>query len=103
MSQRIVKIDRNNKSIIIRALHAVYQQRKLAGQGCSAEGALILRVNESAEGKLRLSDNEYLVVRAALNQLRDERIAAGGCTDAIDEALYKLLKARQKSPFFFLA
>lgn len=60
MSQRIVKIDRNNKSIIIRALHAVYQQRKLAGQGCSAEGALILRVNESAEGKLRLSDHNTL-------------------------------------------
>lgn len=102
MSQRIVKIDRNNKSIIIRALHAVYRQRKQAGQNYLDEGRLILRISETADGKLWLTNEEYHVARAALGRLRDERIAAGGCTDAVDEALYKLLKARQPFNLFCL-
>lgn len=100
MNQRTVKLDRNNKSIIIRALHAVYQQRKQSGQNFTNEGQLILRVNEATDGKLQMSEDEYHTARSALNQLRNERIAAGGCTDAIDEALYKLLKSRHRHSFF---
>ena len=102
MNQRVMKIDRNNKSIMIRALHAVYRQRKQAGLEHAAEGELILRINEVTGGKLVLSDEEYRTVRSALNQMRNERIAAGGYTDALDDALYKLLKARQPFSLFCL-
>lgn len=96
MNERIMKMDRNNKSILIRALHADYRARKQAGREYHAVGDLILRVNDTAPGKLLLDDAEYRMARNALNQLRSERIAAGGCTDAADDALCKL--ARAKAP-----
>ena len=62
--------------------------------GGSAEetGRLILRVNNlPAGGKLTMSAAEYRLAKAALNQLRTQRLAEGGYTDAVDDALTRLL------------
>ena len=48
-------------------------------------------------GHLCLGDAEYLLARNALNELRNQRIASGGYTDAADAALANLLRA--KVPF----
>ena len=56
--------------------------------------AMILRVNDlPAGGKLTLSAAEYHLAKAALNQLRTQRLAEGGYTDAVDDALARLLHA----------
>ena len=40
MSERVMKIDRNDKSILIRALHAQYRERKAKGKSF-AEGSVV--------------------------------------------------------------
>ena len=45
MSERIMKMDRNDKSILIRALHARYRTLKASGQPCEEVGRLILRID----------------------------------------------------------
>ena len=45
-------------------------------------------------GKLPLDDAEFRLARNSLNHLRNERIAAGGYTDAADAALLKLIRAK---------
>ena len=70
-------------------------------RGGSAEetGRLILRVNDlPAGGKLTMSAAEYRLAKAALNQLRTQRLAEGGYTDAVDDALTRLLHAH--TPLF---
>ena len=58
------------------------------------QGRLILRVNDlPAGGKLTLSAAEYRLAKAALNQLRTQRLAEGGYTDSVDDALTRLLHA----------
>ncbi|MFR2115920.1 MAG: hypothetical protein ACLS45_01285 [Subdoligranulum sp.] len=62
-------------------------------------GRLILRVNDlPAGGKLTMSAAEYRLAKAALNQLRTQRLAEGGYTDAVDDALARLLRAH--TPLF---
>ena len=62
-------------------------------------GRLILRVNDlPAGGKLTMSAAEYHLAKAALNQLRTQRLAEGGYTDAVDDALTRLLHAH--TPLF---
>ena len=57
------------------------------------------RVNDlPAGGKLTLSAAEYHLAKAALNQLRTQRLAEGGYTDAVDDALTRLLHAH--TPLF---
>lgn len=90
-------IDRNDKSILIRALHAQYRERKAKGKSYTEIGQLILRIDATAPGRLCLGDDEYLLARNALNDLRNQRIASGGYTDAADAALANLLRA--KVPF----
>lgn len=97
MSERVMKMDRNDKSILIRALHAQYQERKASGKPYAEIGQLILRIDATDPGRLRLGDAEYLLARNALNALRNQRIAGGGYTDAADAALANLLRA--KVPF----
>ena len=93
MTEHKVKLDRANKSILLRALGDVYY-----GQRANA-GWLILRVNDlPAGGKLTLSAAEYRLAKAALNQLRTQRLAEGGYTDAVDDALIRLLHAH--TPLF---
>lgn len=97
MSERVMKMDRNDKSILIRALHVQYRERKATGKSYTEIGHLILRIDATAPGRLRLGDAEYLLARNALNDLRNQRIAIGGYTDATDAALANLLRA--KVPF----
>ena len=97
MSERVMKMDRNDKSILIRALHAQYRERKYKGKSYTEIGRLILRIDATAPGHLRLGDAEYLLARKALNDMRNQRIASGGNTDAADAALANLLRA--KVPF----
>ena len=73
LQRRNIKLDRANKSILLRALGNVYYAQKATG-GC-----------------LRLEEAEYLLARNALNQLRTRRIAEGGYTDAVDDALCRFL------------
>lgn len=50
-----------------------------------------MRVNDlPAGGKLTMSAAEYRLAKAALNQLRTQRLAEGGYTDAVDDALTRL-------------
>lgn len=97
MSERVMKMDRNDKSILIRALHAQYRERKAKGKSYTEIGQLILRIDATAPGRLCLGVAEYLLARNALNDLRNQRIASGGYTDAADAALANLLRA--KVPF----
>lgn len=45
-----------------------------------------------------MSAAEYRLAKAALNQLRTHRLAEGGYTDAVDDALARLLHAH--TPLF---
>ena len=45
-----------------------------------------------------MSAAEYRLAKAALNQLRTQRLAEGGYTDAVDDALIRLLHAH--TPLF---
>ena len=98
MTERKVKLDRANKSILLRALGDVYYGQRANG-GTEVHGRLILRVNDlPAGGKLTMSAAEYRLAKAALNQLRTQRLAEGGYTDAVDDALTRLLHAH--TPLF---
>jgi len=91
---RIMKMDRNNRSILMRALYADFCAKREAGLPYGNLAALITKLHETQPGKLPLDDAEYRLARGALNHLRNERIATGGYTDAADAALVKLVKAK---------
>ena len=86
-----IKITYANKSITLKALAPYYyQQRKLE---CSTEfvGKLILKIDAlPADKRASFSADEIHLMRAALNQLRNERLAKGRYTDAADDMLLKL-------------
>ena len=85
LQRRNIKLDRANKSILLRALGNVYYAQKA--------GALVLRIHALPPkgGRLALDMDEYRLARNALNQLRTRRIAEGGYTDAVDDALCRFL------------
>ena len=85
---RIMKMDRNNRSILMRALYADFCANRAAGRPYDNLAALITKLHETQPGKLPLDDAEYRLARNALNHLRNERIATGGYTDAADAALW---------------
>jgi len=91
--RRNVKLNRANKTILLRALGNVYYAQKAASSDCTATGALVLRIHALPPrgGRLALDAGEYRLARNALNQLRTRRIAEGGYTDAVDDALCKLI------------
>lgn len=91
---RIMKMDRNNRSILMRALYADFCANRAAGLPYGNLAALITKLHETQPGKLPLDDAKYHLARSALNHLRNERIATGGYTDAADAALLKLVKAK---------
>ena len=91
---RVMKMDRNNRSILMRALYADFCANRAAGRPYGNLAALITKLHETQPGKLPLDDAEYRLARNALNHLRNERIATGGYTDAADAALVKLIKAK---------
>ena len=91
---RIMKMDRNNRTVLMRALYADFCANHEAGLPCGNLAALITKLHETQPGKLPLDDAEYRLARNALNHYRNERIATGGYTDAADAALVKLIKAK---------
>ena len=46
---------------------------------------------------LALTDNEYSLIIKSLNDLRNELIAQGRYTDAVDDVLCKFLSAKKKT------
>jgi len=99
MTERKVKLDRANKSILLQALGDVYYGQRANGGSTEVTGRLILRGNDlPAGGKLTMSAAEYRLAKAALNQLRTQRLAERGYTDAVDDALARLLRAH--TPLF---
>ena len=79
MTEHKVKLDRANKSILLRALGDVYYGQRARGGSAEETGRLILRVNDlPTGGKLTMSAAEYRLAKAALNQLRTQRLAEGG-------------------------
>ena len=91
---RIMKMDRNNRSILMRALYADFCANRAAGLPYGNLAALITKLHETQPGKLPLDDAEFRLARNALNHLRNELIATGGYTDAADAALVKLVRAK---------
>ena len=45
LQRRNIKLDRANKSILLRALGNVYYAQKATGSDCTATGALVLRIH----------------------------------------------------------
>lgn len=90
---RIMKMDRNNRTVLMRALYADFCANREAGLPYGNLAALITKLHETQPGKLPLDDAEYRLARNALNHYRNERIASGGYTDAADTTLVKLIKA----------
>lgn len=91
---RIMKMDRNNRTVLMRALYADFCANREAGLPYGNLAALITKLHETRPGKLPLDDGEFRLARNALNHYRNERIASGGYTDAADAALIKLFKAK---------
>ena len=91
---RIMQLDRNNRSILLQALYADFCANREAGLPYGNLADLISKLHETQPGKLPLDDAEFHLARNALNHLRNERIAAGGYTDAADAALVQLIKAK---------
>lgn len=48
-------------------------------------------MNDIFENTETMKENEHRLAKAALNQLRTQRLAEGGYTDAVDDALTRLL------------
>ena len=73
-------------------------RKKTSGKPYAEIGQLILRIDATdPRTSAPWGDAEYLLARNALNDLRNQRIANGGYTDAADAALANLLRA--KVPF----
>lgn len=93
---RIMKMDRNNRTVLMRALYADFCANREAGLPYGNLAALITKLHETRPGKLPLDDGEFRLARNALNHYRNERIVRGGYTDAADAALIKLFKAKPR-------
>lgn len=61
LQRRNIKLDRANKSILLRALGNVYYAQKATGSDCTATGALVLRIHALPPkgGRLALDMDEY--------------------------------------------
>ena len=93
---RIMKMDRNNRTVLMRALYADFCASREAGLPYGNLAALITKLHETQPGKLPLDDAEYHLARNALNHYRNECIASSGYTDEADAALIKLFKAKPR-------
>lgn len=65
LQRRNIKLDRANKSILLRALGNVYYAQKATGSDCTATGALVLRIHALPPkgGRLALDMDEYRLAR----------------------------------------
>ena len=88
---RKIKLTRANKSILLKALAPYYYQERELGHSTEEVGKLILKINSlPADKKATFSTEEIRLMRATINQLRNERLAKGQYTDATDDMLLKL-------------
>ena len=79
MTERKVKLDRANKSILLRALGDVYYGQRANGGSTEVTGRLILRVNDlPAGGKLTLSAAEYRLANTAKRSVCKSAANQGG-------------------------
>ena len=86
-----IKLTRANKSITLKALAPYYYQQRALGHSTQEVGKLILKINAlPANKKATFSTEEIRLMGTTVNQLRNERLAKGQCTDAADEMLLKL-------------
>ena len=86
-----IKLTRENKSILLKALAPYYYQEKALGRSTQESGMLILKINAlPADKRASFSVEEIHLMRTTLNQLRNERLAKGQYTDAADDMLLKL-------------
>ena len=68
---RIMKMDRNNRSILMRALYADFCANREAGRPNEHYAALIIKVHNTPPGKLPLNGAEFRLARNSLNNLRN--------------------------------
>ena len=86
-----IKLTRANKSILLKALAPYYYQEKALGRSTQESGMLILKIDSlPADKRASFSADEIRLMRTAINQLRNERLAKGQFTDAADDMLLKL-------------
>ena len=88
---RKIKLTRANKSILLKALAPYYYREKALGHSTEKPGRLILKINAlPVDKKTNFSPDEIRLMRTTVNQLRNERLAKGQYTDAVDDMLLKL-------------
>ena len=88
---RKIKLNRANKSILLKALAPYYYQERKLGHSTQESGRLILKINAlPADKKATFSTEEIFLMRKTINRLRNERLAKGQYTDAVDDMLLKL-------------
>ena len=88
---RKIKLTRANKSILLKALAPYYYRERALGHNTEKSGRLILKIDSlPADKRASFSTDEIRLMRTAINQLRNERLAKGQYTDAADDMLLKL-------------
>ena len=88
---RKIKLTRANKSILLESLAPYYYRERALGHSTQESGRLILKINSlPADKRTSFSTDEIRLMRTAINQLRNERLARGQYTDAADDMLLKL-------------
>ena len=89
---RKIKLTRANKSILLKALAPYYYRERALGHSTEKPGRLILKINAlPADKRASFSTDEIRLMRTAINQLRNERLAKGQYTDAADEYAAKII------------
>ena len=88
---RKIKLTRANKSISLKSFAPYYYHERALGHSTQESGRLILKINSlPADKRASFSTDEIRLMRTAINQLRNERLAKGQYTDAADDMLLKL-------------
>ena len=88
---RKIKLNRANKSILLKALAPYYYQERKLGHSTQEFGKLILKINAlPADKKATFSTEEICLMRITINRLRNESLGKGQYTDAVDDMLLKL-------------
>ena len=88
---RKIKLNRANKSILLKALAPYYYREKALGHSTEKPGRLILKINAlPADKKASFYAEEIFLMRSTVNQLRNNQLAKGQYTDAADDMLLKL-------------
>lgn len=75
---RKIKLNRANKSILLKALVPYYYQEKTLGHNTEKLGRLMLKIDSLTEDKrASFSAEKIHLMRTTINQLRNEGLAKG--------------------------